>query len=239
MAREKPTLPISAREMLQQETTDISKRISAASGDRIRIQNNRVFVTPDGNEGETLEGVVIEFVSSNMFYDSAFDRENPAPPACFAIGPEPATLAPSPNSPNKQSESCASCPNNAFGSAGKGKACKNTRLVGFIPASAFDDPDGEIPVWVLSVPPTSVTPFDKFVRGVLNKYRLPPTGVITQITLDNSAQYASPRFTAIRALEDSELEVIMPVRDLAIERLTAEPDVSGYTPPKPTARGRR
>ena len=36
-----------------------------------------------------------------------------------------AKLIPSANSPQAQCEDCASCPMNAFGSAGKGKACKN------------------------------------------------------------------------------------------------------------------
>jgi hypothetical protein len=122
--RAKANLPVNYAEQLAKEAAEISKRIATPSGDRIRFNSNRSLITPDGGEGEELEVVVVDFVSSNLFYDGPFDRDNPQPPGCFAIGVEPSLLVPSPNSPNKQAETCSACPNNQFGSAGKGKACK-------------------------------------------------------------------------------------------------------------------
>ena len=177
--RAKANLPVNYEEQLAKEAAEIAKRISAPTGDRIRFNANRAFITPDGMEGETLEVVIVNFVSSNLFYDGLFDRDNPQPPGCFAIGPEPSLLVPSPNSPNKQAETCSSCPNNQFGSAqnGKGKACKNTRLLALMPASALDNPKEEAPIWILSVPPTSLKAFDSYVHTLSAKHKTVPVGV--------------------------------------------------------------
>lgn len=231
--RGKSNLPINYAEQLAKEASEIAKRISAPSGDRIRFNANKSFITPDGLEGEVLEGVVIDFVTANLFYDGPYDRDNPSPPGCFAIGPEPSLLVASPNSPNRQSDTCAGCPNNQFGSAsnGKGKACKNTRLIAFMPLT--DDP----PIWIMSVPPTSIKAFDQYAHTLATKHKTVPLGVVTQITLDPSSMFASPRFSVVRPLKAEELATFMSRREEASQRLTAEPDVSTYTPPKAAGRG--
>jgi len=218
---------------LSEESKAIASRIGAASGDRIRSEGNVKFILPDGSEGTELECVVLDFMSHNLFYDRAFDRDNPVPPACFAIGPEPTLLTPSDNSPVAQSETCAGCPMNQFNTAmggGKGKACKNTRLLSLIPLSAFDTPDTEHPIWTLSVPPASIGNFDTLVRTLASKHNTVPVGVVTSITL-GEGQYFSPKFSIVRPLTQDELNYFYPRRAEATARITAEPDVSGYEPP--------
>lgn len=61
--RAKNTLPVNYAEQLAKEAAEISKRISTPSGDRVRFSSNRAN-HPDGNEGEELEVVVIDFVSA-------------------------------------------------------------------------------------------------------------------------------------------------------------------------------
>jgi len=236
--RGKANLPVSYAEQLAAEAAEISKRISAPTGDRIRYNGNVGFYTPDGGEGDVIEAVIVDFLSSNLYYDGPYDRDNPQPPACFAIGPEPSTLVPSKNSPDRQADTCSACPNNQFGSAanGKGKACKNTRLLALMPASALDSPEEEAPIWILSVPPTSLKAYDAYVASLKAKHGTIPLGVITEISLDPNSQFAAPRFKAIRLLEEDELGVFVPRRDEARERLSQEPDTTGYTPPKATRR---
>lgn len=238
-ARAKPNLPVNYEEQLAKEAAEITKRISSPSGDRIRFNGNSAFITPDGMEGKTIEAVIVDFMSSNLFYDSAFDREKPQPPGCFAIGTEPSMLVPSPNSPNKQADTCTVCPNNQFGSSGKGKACKNTRLLALMPISALENPNEEAPIWIMSVPPTSLTAFDNYVKTLSSRHRTVPVGVITSISLDPSNTYASPRFAVVKPLEGKQLGIFMSRREEANRRLAAEPDVSGYTAPdKNVRRGR-
>lgn len=225
--RGKASLPISYREQMEAEIAEINKRIAAPSGDRIRMNNNQTFRTPDGHEGDTLEVVIVDFMSTNLFYDGPYNRDNVQPPACFAIGPEPSLMVPSTNSPDRQAESCSSCPMNQFGSAltGKGKACKNTRLIA---VKALDNDE----VWIMSIPPTSLKSFDSYVSSLATSHKTSPIGVVTQISLDKSVQFSAPRFHVVRPLDDEELGASFAKRDTARARLTAEPDVSNYEAPK-------
>lgn len=232
--RAKANLPINYEEQLAKEAAEITKRIASPAGDRIRFNANKAFITPDGFEGETLEAVIIDFVSTNLYYDSAFDRDNPQPPGCFAIGPEPSLLSPSLNSPNRQADSCSVCPNNQFGSAGKGKACKNTRLLALVSADAAGK-DDVAPIWIMSVPPTSLKAFDAYVQSLAVRNKTVPVGVVTRISLDPHNTFASPRFEVVRPLDPKEFAVYIPRREEANQRLYAEPDVSQYTAPKQAA----
>jgi hypothetical protein len=235
-AKPKSNLPINYEEQLAAEAAEISKRISAPSGDRIRYNGNVAFITPDGFEGKELEVVIVDFMSSNMFYEDQYDRDNPAPPTCFAIGPEPSLLVPSQNSPSAQADTCTSCPNNQFGSKGKGKACKNTRLLALMPATALEDSDEEAPLWIMSIPPTSLKAFDSYVQTLASRHKTVPIGVITKVYLDSSNAFASPRFSVVRPLTGDEFPVFMERRNDAQTRLTAEPDTTRANAPKATAR---
>lgn len=223
--RQTSNLPVNYAEQLANEVKSIQSRIATPSGDRIRMKNNSHFVLPDGTEAPELEGVIVDFVSSNLFFDSAFDKDNPSVPACFAVGLEETQLVPTGNSPDKQADTCASCVNNQYGSAGKGKACKNTILV------AFRGLEEGSETHILSVPPTSLKPFKHFVGTLNSKHRLPPVGVLTRISLDKSVDFAAPRFDVIRPLTNEELPLVMEDRDQVRERLSAEPDFSQYKPP--------
>lgn len=229
--RQTSNLPVNYAEQLANEVSNIQQRIAAPAGDRIRMVNNSHFALPDGQDAETIEGVVVDFVSANLLFEGAYNKDNPSAPGCFAVGPEPTSLIPTKNSPNKQSETCALCPNNQFGSAGNGKACKNTRLLAI-------QPEGGDAVYVLSVPPTSIKAFDGYVHTLAGKHRLPPVGVVTRISLDKSVQFAAPRFEVVRPLKPEELGPYMESRTQARERLIAEPDFSQYQSAAPARGGR-
>ena len=231
--RGKAQLPVNYAAQLAAEAADISKQISAPGGDRIRYNGNASIKTPDGMEGEALEVVIVNFVSTNMYYDSPYDRGNPLPAACFAINAEPKLLTPSPNSPNIQADNCNVCPNNVFGSAGKGKACSNSRLLAVISSAALEETKNTADIWIMSVPPTSLKFFDAYVASLSAKHKTVPVGVITSVYLDSKNTFASPRFEVVRPLTDNELGVFMSRRDEAMTRLLAEPDTSGYVAPKP------
>lgn len=233
--RGKAQLPVNYAAQLAAEAAAISKQIAAPGGDRIRYNGNSGFKTPDGMEGDVLEVVIINFVSTNLYYDSPYDKGNPLPAACFAINAEPKFMVPSPNSPNIQADNCNVCPQNQFGSSpvGKGKACSNTRLLAMISSAALEDVDNAADIWIMSVPPTSLKFFDAYVASLSAKHKTVPVGVITQVYLDSKNTYASPRFEVVRPLTDSELGVFMSRREEAMTRLLAEPDTSSYVAPKP------
>jgi len=231
-------VPMTIQEQIAKEIANIQTKIAAPSGDRIEIKKNTTIITPDGSEGEELEIVILDFVTSNLYYDRPYNKDVITPPACFAIGPEPTLLIPSNDSPVRQADTCSSCPMNQFGSAttGAGKACKNARLLAVSPA----DWDGEEPpIWILSVPPASIKHFDSYVSNLAVRNKTIPIGVVTKLTLDSSSEYSSPRFEVVRPLDSNELSSYFQLRESASARLNTQPDVTGYEPPKQAGRIKR
>lgn len=219
---------VSIKEQMARELAGLGERTAPAGGDKIQLKGKK-FKLPDGSESDILNVVIVDFMAVNNFYEGTYDPNNISPPACFAIGQNVAQMVPSDNSPVKQSDACASCPMNQFGSAGNGKACKNQRRLAVLPPDA----DADTPLWVLDVSPTGLKSFDGYVRSAASKFGMLPVGLITEITFDDGVDYASLRFGNPQPNEN--MEVHWSRRDEALTRLTQEPDVSAYgtaAPPK-------
>jgi hypothetical protein len=218
-------LPATTKAMFAQELADLQKRISAPSGDRIMVTQGKTFKLPNGTELDELEAVIVDFSAANFFYTEGYERGQITPPQCFALGLEPAGLIPSENSPEKQAESCAACWANAFGSAGKGKACSNQRLLALLPPDA----DAETPLMILKVSPTALKSFDGHVAAVARSKGVPVRGVITKLSFSQDTDYASLRFSL---LDDAPVDLIEQANARLAEarqRLLTEPDVSALT----------
>lgn len=214
------------------ELAGLAGRVAPAGGDKIQLKNDKTFNLPDGSKTSELRVVIVDFVATNNFYEGAYDKDNISPPACFAIGQVVTNMAPSDNSPVKQSDACGTCPMNQFGSAGNGKACKNMRRLAVLPPDA----DNDTPLWVLDVSPTGLKSFDGYVRSVASKFGVTPIGVTTMVTFDPNVDYPSLRFGEPEPNEA--LDSHWARRTEALERITQEPDVSGYAESQPAPRGR-
>jgi hypothetical protein len=214
---------VSIQEQLRKQVEEMNSRVAPATGINIQVLNTKELKLPDGNKTQQLEAVIVDFVSANFFYEGTFDPKNITPPACFALGTNPQSLVPSDNSPVKQSTDCKSCPMNEFGSNGAGKACKNTRVLAVLPADATDD----TPIWLLKVSPTGIKNYDAYVRSLASSLQVPPVGVVTTVTFDDNADYATLRFGNPQPNEN--LEQHLSRQDEARKLLMAEPDVSGFT----------
>lgn len=169
----------------------IQSKVGATSGNSIKLTQNKKFILPDGTETNgPIDVVIVGFTSRNVYYASAYRAGNIAPPECYAEGDNPSNMIPSPNADQIQAETCNECPMNQFGSAGSGKACANQRILAVLPADA---PDAEI--MLLKVSPSAIGGFDKYVRTLADKYKVPPFAVITQVSFDDSVDYAKVMFS--------------------------------------------
>lgn len=194
---------LSLQEQIKKDLAEVASQVEGGGQvERIRM-SGKGFTTPDGETGATLECVIVDFASANNHYPEAFDRDNPTPPNCFAVGKIPSQLVPSSQSSEPQAESCAECPKNKFESgAGKSKACKNTRALGIMQVGATEDS----PIWVLSVPPGSMRYFDTYVSTTLRgRHGVTPGMVVTTISMEAAKDYAAPRFKMERMLSDEEM----------------------------------
>lgn len=223
MARTKVTLAKSTSVVTQdfaQEVEDMRSRLQAPSGDRIKVDNKQ-FKLPNGDTSDMLTGVIVDFVYYNAYYETAFDPNNITPPSCFSLSPDPTTAVPSDNSPEAQSDGCQACAQNQFGSAGKGKACRNSVLVALLPADA----DEGTPFMLLNVSPTGIKPFSGYLSSVLRLQR-PPYSVLTDIMCDPNVKYDTLRFGNPQPVDNELLGIVRGRRQEARDRLMVEPDVS-------------
>jgi len=215
------------QEKLRADVAALAGRTAPPSGDMIRF-DGKMFVLPDGNKVPgPLDLVLVDFLSYYNFYEGAYDKDNIVPPTCFALGLEPTSLVPSDNSPEKQASACSSCPMNQFGSAGKGKACTNNRLIAVLPPDA----DVDTPIWIMKVSPTALKAFDGYVTQVARQFNLPPIGVVTEVSFDENVAYPSLRFGNPRP--NANLADHFPRKEEAMTRLMTEPDVSQAAAPAP------
>ena len=189
---------------------------------------NHTIVLPSGEEGDELEAVIIDFITVYNYFDQVYSPSNPVPPACVAIGYDTASLAPIESSPAPQCNLCSVCPQNQFGSAGRGKACKNTRLLAL---TCVADHGEEPVIWTASIPPVSLKYFDTYVQKLATRYKTIPIGVVTRISLNPSVAHPEPHFEVVRPLADDEFEIYMHRREEAKAILQTPPDLSGYRAP--------
>lgn len=220
------------RAQLAAEVANIQEQIGKPSGNKIKIKD-KTFGFPDGSLDEgPISLTIIDFVSRNKFYTGKFDPKNPAPPECFAVGKNLKDMKPSANSPQPQASNCAECPNNQFGSDGRGKACKNTRFLAVLPPDVTD-PSAEL--MTLEVSPTGIQRFDAMVNSVAKLYRKALIEVSIDVGFDERHDYDTLVFSNPQELTDEVVAAHFARRAEAEAILTAEPDFA-TAPAKPAAR---
>lgn len=225
---------VSIKDALKAQAALMSGRTAPATGSSIRVTQDKQFLLPDGTKTPgPLELVIVDFTSKNMFYEGAYDPKNISPPACFSIGTDIKSMAPSKNSPAPQASDCSSCPMNQFGSAGDGKACKNCRVLAVLPPDA----DADTPLWILSTSPTANKGFDGYVGQVVRLFDMPPIGVVTTVSFDSSVTYAKLVFSDPKP--NGNVAAHFTRMDEAKQMLAVEPDVSGFVSKAKKPAGRR
>lgn len=216
---------VSVKEQMAAALAEQSGKTAPASGNAIRVTQDKHFLLPDGTKTQgPIDLVIVNFMTNHRFYEGAYDPKNISPPACFAIGPNPQAMVPSAKAPLPQASNCQECPNNAFGSAGEGKACKNSRNMAVLPPDATSD----TPMWTLQTSPTANKGFDGLVKSVERVFQVPMAGVVVSVSFDPNETYAKLVFSDPRPNEN--VGLAFERMDEAKAMLATEPDVTGFVP---------
>lgn len=157
-------------------------------GERKIIPNPKDPESPAGN----IDVVIIKAnkQTSKVFYIKGFNEtEEGKKPDCFSndgVKPDEASEA-------KQSESCAVCKHNVWGSkvstdgkGGKGKACQDAVRMAVATPGAINDP------YLIRVPPASIRALGE-LGSQLAKRKVPYNGIVTKISFDQ--EEATPKLT--------------------------------------------
>lgn len=184
---------------VQEELAQLQKRVAAPTGSRIKINNAGKFEIPNyGEAPENIDVVIVDFAARNDYYVGRFDPSKITPPTCAASGfGTNDDLIPFDDSPDKQADSCNECPFNEWGSNGKGKRCKNSRMV----AVLTPDASGDQEILTLSVSATGLKGFDSMITQMAVKFGNVPRAFAVEISPKPAGQSFTFGFSKPRLLD--------------------------------------
>jgi hypothetical protein len=163
----------------------------------------QMFRMPDESTASEIKGIIVETFRCNGWWDKDSPREDNRP-ACSSLN----DIVPLAGSPNQQSDKCATCKRNVFGSdvddkgkPGSGKACKNMRRIYILMG------DHEFPLLV-SLSPTSLKSAKKYLTSLSDRKRHVAT-VLTRITLRKEVRgsnvFSVAEFAAVEDINDPDM----------------------------------
>lgn len=144
-----------------------------------------------------IEGIILYNHSANACWPEGSEYDDNTPPQCQSMDGkqgygDPGLL-------------CEACGNNQFGSSGKGKLCKNMRMLYILQDGAY------MPLQ-LALPPTSIKPYKNFVNMAFALRNRPVYGSLVRITLkpvsSNGFDYSVAVFTRVRDFTGEELAAV-------------------------------
>ena len=190
--------------------------LAPAKGNYISLKN-KTFTLPDGVTLPTLDCIVLDFIRLNVWMPP-YQPNVRAGAKCWAIGRSDNELAPADNVPSPACTSCIDCPNNQFGSRGKGKLCTNRiRLIVTTPDATSEDE-----VWILQLLPTSLSDWTNYFKRMDRE--IGTAGfcrTITQISFMPNADYSKLTFKRGNPVADP--SVVLALRAKAADALYLDP----------------
>lgn len=139
---------------------------------------------------------------SKIFYAKKYVEGSQEKPDCHSSD----GITPAEDAPNRQSKTCATCPNNVWGSrmtedGKKAKACSDARRIAVAPVGQLNDP------MLLRVPATSLRELAEY-GDLLKKRGVKYPSVVTKIKFDTSQAYPALQFQPVGFLDAEGVETV-------------------------------
>jgi len=180
----------------------------------------------------SIEVVVLKSatVVSKIFYENGYVEGSTAAPDCYSTN----GVSPAAGAVKKQSQACATCPMNQWGSritpAGKqGKRCSDSKRLAVVPLNDIPNEVLGGPM-LLRVPAASLNDLATF-GDHMQKLGFPYFGFGMRVAFDAAEAFPKFVFTAIRPLTDAEVDLVLKLRESpAVGRVLAEDEFGGEAP---------
>jgi len=226
-AKKKPNRDSDWEKQMEEEAETESTREKSGGGvGNVISIKGRKFTLAGESLGRELKCVVIDTVYLNSWYSKKYTEDSQGSiPACFAVSPELADMAPHENSKKPQADACAECPKNEWGSGGKRrKACRQGRKLAVIDLEEAGDAESieGAEIALINVPPTSVKKWGTYVKDVKARFSRPFWAVATTVTFDQDADYPILEFDTDEKL-DKEVTLAIKERREEIRELLMTP----------------
>lgn len=227
------------RKELAQRRQQQGSIVGSGTGNFISTKGN--VLTYRGNTLETpLAVVVLAWAQDLVYFDSPYREDDPKPPACAALQRVAlADLTPLGDVPSQQSDDCASCWANEWGSdpqGGRGKACSNRYRVAVLPAS---DPTHDLAL--VRVSPSGYAGFETFINRVEAKSQEGVPAWVVGMSLRGGTDYPVVEFHEEALIDDDEMlgAVLQRIEEAEALVVQSTYDFTQYTPPKAAARTKK
>ena len=151
--------------------------------------------------------------NSRQYYPGAYVEGQATAPVCWSSDGQ----RPDADVREKQSSTCAACPQNVKGSGqGETRACRYQRRIAVVLESEIERRE----VYQLICPATSVfgdgernkMPLQKYAQHLAN-HTTPITKIVTEVRFDTTSTQPKLTFKATRPLTDSEYAIVRELRD--------------------------
>ena len=213
-------------------------------GPTVKFGPNSIVVAGASMPSAKLECIIVGSCAFNAYYDVPYDPDDPQPPACYAFaevaGPD---MAPHADCQQRQSESCADCPQNQFGTAtvGNGKACGNNIRLGLITAKDAEESDAiaTAELAIAKISPTNLKEWKGYVDAVAETGR-PMWSVVTEIQslpVTNGRAGHTLKFRKVDDIEDDDTLAALEARYLKVQEALQQPFGPPIERAKKPARG--
>jgi hypothetical protein len=193
------TAILSVQERIAARLANVDKSTQAPTSKRISVKGSK-FTLPDGKTSDgPLNCVIVDYINTNAFYPGAYNPNDIQPPVCSAVGRDLETMGPV-ESATSVSTHCKGCPNNEFGSAGRGKACGNAITLALLPEGY----DGTSELLTIKVSATGISGWSSYVRSLAGQ-GVDPMQVVTSIDFKPGVTYPSLIFKSIGGNESLDI----------------------------------
>jgi hypothetical protein len=208
------------------KSKEVAAKLPQSSGNRLSFKGGAITLA--GNRLDNpLPLVILSYGYERTYYSAMYQPDVYASPDCYSLdGVKPAGNAAVP-----QSERCAICRLNEFGTAqnGKGKACKEGAVFAAIHADALESPERVRAAQIITGAPSVLNSkgFRSYVDALLPNG--PIWGVVTMLTneVDPRTQYALSYQATVFEQDDATMDAIASRLDEAERELS-----KGYTVPE-------
>ena len=211
------------------DVQNATARLNKPVGNTIGIRNSK-FTYKQELIGRSMIAIAIDFVHAQTWYEDAYDPDNPSPPSCHALSVDGEEMQPLKASPLIQADFCDGCPLDAWGTAdiGRGKACAQQYKIAVV-AAGPGETLANCEMAILTLPPTSMKNWEKYVKDLGKGEERPPYGVYTRFSFVEEEEWPILEFELDQLITDvSEANAILGRLDEARELLMTPPDFSGF-----------
>ena len=161
---------------------------------RISLKSGQMTYGGAPIAGNKMEVLILSAAYRNVWYAGRYDANNVVNPNCFSLADTDADMVPHINVREKPAAACGACPHNEWGSdpnGGRGKACKQSRRLVLLPATALKDGREGIlgaEMAVMDLPVTSVKNYSTFINTLAASANVPPYAAVTEVSVVPNAK---------------------------------------------------